>query len=263
MPLVLSLLLAAAYGALGMGYARRLRAGAQAGAGLAALTGLAVLAHGALLAGTLPATTGMDVGFGNAVSATAALVLAAFVLMRLAQPVDALGVLLLPAASVSVLIGLVPDPAHPVTVAGRMPLMAHIVLSLAAYCLLALAALQALVLAWQDRHLRAHDPGGPLRALPPMWDMERLLFRLIALGFGVLSLALLTGFAFLDGALAGPNAQKTALSLLAWVVFGTLLTGHYLAGWRGQRAARLTLAGFGLLIAAYLGSKLLSELLGA
>lgn len=262
-PLFPALLLAAAYGALGAGYARRLRAGhGGAGAVLPALTALAVVGHGALLACALPRAAGMDAGFGNAVSASAALVMFAFVVTRAFQPIDALGALLAPAAGLSVLVGLVPEAAQPVELAGHGALVAHILLSLAAYALLALAALQALLLAYQDRHLRAHDTGPQLRALPPLWDMERVLFRLIGLGFVTLSLALATGFAFLEGAFASPLAQKTALSLLAWVVFGALLIGRRFAGWRGQRAARLTLAGFALLIAAYLGSKLAAELLG-
>lgn len=262
-PVLPALLVAAAYAALAVGYARALRAGRErVGRPLAGLTGLAVLAHLALLAATLPQAAGMDVGFGNAASATAALVMLAFVGLRALQPVDALGLLLLPAAAVSVLLALLPEPSQPLRVAGNAALLAHILLSLAAYALLALAALQALLLAYQDRHLRAHDPGPPLRTLPPLWDMERVLLRLIAAGFVTLSLALLTGFVFLEGALSGPLAQKTALSLLAWLVFGTLLAGHRLLGWRGQRAARLALAGFGLLLAAYLGSKLLAELVG-
>jgi ABC-type uncharacterized transport system permease subunit len=263
-PAIPALLVAAAYAALGVSYARRLRAGRErVGTALVALTAIAVLGHGALLALTLPHAAGMDVGFGSAASATAALVMLGFVILRTVQPVDALGALLLPAAAVSVLLALLPESAPPLRVAGHAALVAHILLSLAAYALLALAALQALLLAYQDRHLRAHDPGPPLRTLPPLWDMERVLFRLIGAGFVTLSLALLTGFAFLQGAFSGALAQKTALSLLAWLVFGALLAGRRFAGWRGQRAARLALAGFGLLLAAYLGSKLLAEFVAA
>src|SRR5690606_18370428 len=106
-------LLAGLYGVLGAGYAHALRAGQRRAAlPVSGLTALAVIAHGALLARTLPLGHGMDVGFGNALSATAALVMLAFVITRAFQAIDALGMLLAPAAGAAVLVALVPEPAQ-------------------------------------------------------------------------------------------------------------------------------------------------------
>ena len=54
--------------------------------------------------------------------------------------------------------------------------------------------------------------------------------------------------------------HKTVLTLVAWVLFTTLLWGHYRLGWRSQTAVRLTLSGFAALMLAYYGSKFVLEL---
>jgi ABC-type uncharacterized transport system permease subunit len=51
------------------------------------------------------------------------------------------------------------------------------------------------------------------------------------------------------------------LSIIAWVVFGTLLWGRYRFGWRGQIALVWTLSGFVVLMLAYFGSKVVIELI--
>jgi len=55
--------------------------------------------------------------------------------------------------------------------------------------------------------------------------------------------------------------HKTVLSVVAWLVFGSLLLGRRLRGWRGRKAITWTLSGFGILILAYFGTKLVLELL--
>ena len=53
--------------------------------------------------------------------------------------------------------------------------------------------------------------------------------------------------------------HKTVFSVIAWAVFGVLLIGRRLRGWRGRTALRLTLAGFALLLLAYVGSRFVLE----
>jgi ABC-type uncharacterized transport system permease subunit len=54
--------------------------------------------------------------------------------------------------------------------------------------------------------------------------------------------------------------HKTVLSIVAWLVFGTLLYGRWRHGWRGQRAVKLTLIGMAVLLLAFFGSKAVLEL---
>jgi len=55
--------------------------------------------------------------------------------------------------------------------------------------------------------------------------------------------------------------HKTVFSLIAWAVFAVLLAGRWLRGWRGRTALRLTFGGFALLLLAYVGSRLVLEVI--
>lgn len=135
----------------------------------------------------------------------------------------------------------------------------HIMLALFSAGLLTLAAVQSVLLAMQDQLLHRHTDSRLIRALPPLLTMERLLFQLIAIGFALLSATLLSGLWFLEDWLKQHLAHKTVLSITAWLMFAVLLWGRWRHGWRGRAAIRWALSGYGMLILAYFGSKLILE----
>ena len=51
------------------------------------------------------------------------------------------------------------------------------------------------------------------------------------------------------------------VALLSWLIFAALMWGRWRHGWRGRLAVRWTLAGFVLLLLAYVGSKFVLEVL--
>ncbi|MEM9253792.1 MAG: cytochrome c biogenesis protein CcsA, partial [Pseudomonadota bacterium] len=65
---------------------------------------------------------------------------------------------------------------------------------------------------------------------------------------------------FVQDIFAQHIAHKTVLTMIAWLMFSTLLWGHYRLGWRSSTAVRLTLTGFVFLMLAFFGSKLVLEL---
>jgi len=104
---------------------------------------------------------------------------------------------------------------------------------------------------------------GPLGALPPLLTLERLLFRLIAAAFVLLTCTLATGFAFAETLFGQPLRfdHKTVFALLSWATFALLLAGRHFRGWRGRTALRWTLTGFVMLLLAYVGSRFVMEVL--
>lgn len=140
-------------------------------------------------------------------------------------------------------------------------LTAHILLSMAAAALLLAAAVTALVLVFLERRLRARRLQDLPSVLPPLDALEKVMFRLIASGFALLTLALLTGFVFVTNLWAQHLQHKTILSCIAWVIFGVLLIGRTRYGWRGRAAVSWTLSGFGFLTLSYFGSKFVLEYL--
>lgn len=139
-------------------------------------------------------------------------------------------------------------------------LQLHAWLALLAYATLAIAALLALMLWAQERALRRREFHAWLRALPPLTELEELLFRTITVGFILLTATLLTGILFVDNLLAQHLVHKTVLSVLSWLVFGALLVGRWRYGWRGGKAVRWTLTAMALLLMAFFGSKFMMEL---
>jgi ABC-type uncharacterized transport system permease subunit len=76
-----------------------------------------------------------------------------------------------------------------------------------------------------------------------------------------LTISLISGFIFIENLFAQHLVHKTVLSILAWLIFSSLLLGRSLYGWRGQIAIQWTLIGFVSLLLAYFGSKLVLELI--
>jgi ABC-type uncharacterized transport system permease subunit len=222
----------------------------------------AVFLHGIILYLLVLQPEGMNLGFFNALSFTGWLSATVLLLATLFWPVESLGILLLPFSALTVILALI-FPSQRIVAADYQgwPVEVHIFISILAYSMLALAALQAILLAIQDRRLHNHHPGGFVRSIPPLITMEQLLFQMICIGFVLLSLALISGMLFLEDVFDQHMVHKTVLSFTAWLLFGILLWGRWRFGWRGQIAIRWTLGGFTALVLAYFGSKMVLELL--
>ena len=140
------------------------------------------------------------------------------------------------------------------------PLAGHILLSLAAYSTLMLAACQSGLLAIQEKHLKNRS-FGVLQILPPLETMESLLLTMLWIGLILLSGSIVSGFLFLDNMFAQHVVHHTVLTTMSWIVYVVFLAGRHLLGWRGLTAVRWTLVGFALLVIGYLGSKFVLEYL--
>ncbi len=221
----------------------------------------ALLLHAIMLYAELFTVRGLNLSFFNAVSLAAWTVAGLLLVSALSKPVENLAILALPVAAITVLLDLRFPGDHLLSEGAGWALRVHVLTSMLAYSLLTLASVQALLLAIQDNHLRRHHPGGFIRALPPLQTMESLLFEMISLGFLLLSVALATGFAYLEDMFAQHLVHKTVLSIVAWIAFAILLWGRYRFGWRGRTAIRWTLIGFAVLMLAYFGSKAVIELI--
>lgn len=162
---------------------------------------------------------------------------------------------------------------------GRVPLSTssefwvHLSLVVLSSGILTVAMLHAVLMALVERllHQARGDAApaprsvllGPLAKLPPLLTMERLMFVLIGLGFVLLTLTLLTGMT-LSETLFGRALRfnhETLFALVSWVVFGVLLAGRYLYGWRGRVAMRWVLAGFLMVVLAGVGSRFVLEVI--
>jgi ABC-type uncharacterized transport system permease subunit len=222
----------------------------------------ALVLHSFVLHGSIMTPAGTDIGFFSILSLVAWLAVALLLVVAIQEHIECLSVVVFPFAAIALLLRQV-FPQHHVLLSQSLSagLEFHILISLLAYSLLSIAAVQAILLYFQDIHLHNKQPGGFIRALPPLESMEKLLFKLIILGFVVLCISLASGMVYLEDMFAQHIVHKTVLSIIAWVVFAVLLVGRWQFGWRGRVAIRWVLSGFFLLMLAYFGSKFVIELL--
>ncbi len=195
------------------------------------------------------------------VSSLVAWMVAALVLMScLRKPLANLLVAVFPIAAVAVILA----QLIPVTSAAKPydgGVISHILTSILAYSILAIATLQAFLLAAQEYQLKHHHTRGIVQSLPPLQLMESLLFEMIWAGLLLLTASLITGVIFVEDIFAQHLVHKTVLSIAAWIVYAVLLWGRHQQGWRGRYAIRWTLGGFAFLVLAYFGSKFAVELI--
>lgn len=141
----------------------------------------------------------------------------------------------------------------------------HILVSVATYSVVTVAAIAALGAFLQERALKRKRPTALTRRLPAMAECESLVVRLLALGEIVLALGLATGMA-LQYAETGTLLQlnhKSALTVAAFLVIGGLLIAHYRSGVRGRSAARIVLLAYLLLTLGYPGVKFVTDVVMA
>ncbi len=225
---------------------------------LVAVAAGGVTLHGVLLYQGIVTERGLDLGFFNALSLIAWVVVLLLVLAALTKPVANLGLIVLPLAALSIVLALAYTTARPPEWAS-LGIQVHTMVSILAFGVLTIAACQSILLALQERQLRHKPPGRLIQILPPLQTQESVLFQLLGIGFFLLSLGLASGMMFVQDMLAQHLAHKTILATAAWCVFAVLLWGRWRFGWRGRTAIRWCLAGFCILALAYLGSKLVLE----
>ncbi len=196
----------------------------------------------------------------NTASVISSLVALLLLLATLTKPVEKLGLAIFPLAFTALLlVMLFPEIEHDLII-NNWQMTTHVLSSIIAFSLLNIAALQAILLAIQEKQLRKHPPMRFIQTLPPLQTMESLLFQMIAMGVVFLTLSLASGFVFLEDLFAQHLSHKTFLSIVAWLTFSSLIIGKMKYGWRGQTAVKWTLTGFIFLLLAYFGSKLVLEL---
>lgn len=220
---------------------------------------IALLFHAGFHIAAWRAADGLDLHFFAALSLVGLGMAVLTTAFGAAGRMAALGVIVFPLATAS-LIGYAAY-GHVRAEGLDWRLQLHAWCALLAYATLAIAALLALMLWVQERALRRREFHGWLRALPPLTELESLLFRTIAVGFILLTATLLTGVLFVENLLEQHLLQKTVLSVLSWLLFGGLLLGRWRYGWRGTIAARWTLTAMALLVLAFFGSKFVVEVL--
>jgi ABC-type uncharacterized transport system permease subunit len=222
-----------------------------------------IVIHAALLGESVFKPDAIHLGFSNAVSLIAWLSVLIYALTALKVPVPGIQGWVAGIAAVCVLLPLALPDARAVPFSHTLGFRIHLLLSLLAYCLLFIAALQAVLMSAFEKRLHHGASAAGMPGMPPLLTLESVLFKLIWAGFILLTLALASGILFSEEIFGKPMSfsHKTFFAILSWLVFGALLAGRTIWGWRGRLAVRWTITGFVMLLLAYVGSKFVIEIL--
>ncbi len=145
----------------------------------------------------------------------------------------------------------------------------HLFFAIAGYAFMFVAVIQAILIGAQNRRLKEPREGDVresfLDSMPGLIVMERIFFRIVAVGFLCISCTLVLGsmathetygtWLHID--------HKTVLTWISWCIFCILLLGRTFAGWRAKTALSWFWAGIVLFCIAYFGYSLTHELLRA
>ncbi len=187
---------------------------------------------------------------GEALSLLAWMLVAAYLAAEWIWKLTAAGTFALGIGFLMVLFaGLQPDPGaeamhHPLLEENAVSL--HIVAILAAFAAFALAFTVAVLYLVERRILRRKDGLAWRRRLPPLGLLERVSLTLVAFGFPLLTLGILSGVVRAAGGGMGPGwllDPKTILAIVLWGVYGLFLLSRSVLHWNAHRAAWILVAG--------------------
>lgn len=219
--------------------------------------------HGIGLYDGLFGAGGMRFSFGYALSLMLWLAVFIYWLESFRSRMDGLQPMVLPlAAACSLLPALFPQ-VHLMAHAGSWGFKLHFMAAMLAYSLFTLSALHAIFMGFAERKLHQRASTKSLASLPPILTMEAVLFRMIIIAFTLLTIALGSGILFSEEIFGKAMVldHKTLFGFASWGIFAALLVGRHAYGWRGRIALRWTLAGFMVLLLAYIGSSFVAEVL--
>ncbi|MFT4704252.1 MAG: ABC-type uncharacterized transport system permease subunit, partial [Bradymonadia bacterium] len=119
----------------------------------------------------------------------------------------------------------------------------HVGLVLIGLGTFALSAVLAGLYLLQERQLKKRQFGALFHRLPSLEELDAASFRLVVLGFVIYTVALIVGFLWLFQTAGTGSIARIGLSLLAWVMFASVIHTRITRGWRGKQSAWMTIGG--------------------
>ena len=223
----------------------------------------ALVIQGFSLYESMVATGTLRFSFSLAVSLMLWLAVLIYWLESFQSRMDGMQPMVLPLAAISSILPVVFPQTHVIGHANAFGFKVHFLTAMLAYSLFTLSALHALFMGFIEQKLHRRTINRHQASLPSILSMEALLFRMIGVAFVLLTVTLISGLFFSEQIFGKALVfdHKTLFAFASWVIFAALLFGRHQYGWRGRIALRWTLAGFLLLILAYIGSRFVSEVL--
>jgi len=174
--------------------------------------------------------------------------------------VAALGSFVVPLALLSTIAaGMLPSELRPLNPALQSAwIYSHTLLAFASYAFFSISGCVAVIYLIQSHFLKKKHLGSLFQRLPALDMLDEIGYRCLAFGFPLLTVAIITGAIWASQAWGSYWSwdPKETWSLITWFVYAALLHGRLTTGWRGRRAAWLTIAGFLIMLFTFIGVNL-------
>ena len=226
------------------------------------LTGLGFVAHTAFFlarwqaSGYIPITNLFE-----SLNFFAWAILAAFILLQIRLAAAVMGAIVVPIALTLMAFSLTLDRSVvplPPALQSRW-LYVHTTLAFLGDAFFVIAFAGGVLYLVQERQLKKHKVGGLYQRLPSLDLLDRINYRSLTIGFPLLTLGIITGAVWAENAW-GTYWQwdpKETWSLITWLIYAALVHARLTVGWRGRKAAYLSIAGFLAVLFTFLGVSLL------
>ena len=137
-------------------------------------------------------------------------------------------------------------------------LISHVIVILIGDASFALACGVGLLYIIQEHAIKAKHHGFFFKRLPSLELLDATGYACIVVGFSMLTIGLITGFVYAKSVWGSFWSwdPKEVWSVIAWLLYAALLHGRLTLGWRGRKAAIMSVIGFGILLFTFLGVNL-------
>jgi ABC-type uncharacterized transport system permease subunit len=193
-------------------------------------------------------------------SSCALLIALLFLVVYWRYKIETLSVFLFPLVFILTLVGSLGTPVGTWTnpTLRDALLMVHVALVLTGYAALLVTATSSIIYLLQERHLKTKDPGVLTDRLPPLGTMDELISSSMAIAFVLITLAVIVAsiWASVESGARWIREPKIVISLLTWGLYLAMTYLRVTVGWRGRKAAYMSVVVVGcsaLTWAAHMG----------
>jgi ABC-type transport system involved in cytochrome c biogenesis permease subunit len=184
--------------------------------------------------------------FYESISLCAFLLAVLFLFVNWRYKFASLSTFIFPLVAVMTLVGATSAPVAPWTDprVRNAWLLLHVTLAIAGYAALVVAAAASLFYIVQERRLKRKQTSD---RLPPLATLDDVLSRSMALGFILITLAVVMGsvWGFIESGTAWIADPKIVVAWVTWLGYLTIVFLRVSAGWRGRKAALMTIGVLG------------------
>ena len=137
-------------------------------------------------------------------------------------------------------------------------LISHVVIIFIGEAAFALACGVGILYVLQENAIKTKRHGFFFKRLPSLELLDNTGYACIVVGFTLLTIGLITGFVYAKSIWGSFWSwdPKEVWSGIAWLLYAALLHGRLALGWRGRKAAIMSMVGFGVLLFTFLGVNL-------